>query len=67
MTYRKVKKGQDIMCRTGTFNITQKKGECPESCKYGAWHMTQEGICGAESDCGGTLYITNKNEIYCDS
>lgn len=62
------KKNGKVMCKKGTFDIGENKGECPESCKYGTWNMGREGICGAECrECGGTLFITDKGEIYCDS
>ena len=55
------------MCKRNTYDITSDCGECPESCSYGVWNMMPEGVCGAEClNCGGTLYLTDKDEVYCD-
>lgn len=55
------------MCKKNTYDITADCGTCPESCPYGAWHLTPEGVCGAEClECGGTLFLTDTDEVYCD-
>lgn len=57
-----------MMCKKGSYNITEDCGSCPEDCPYGAWHRTPEGICGAEClECGGTLLLTDTDRVYCDS
>ena len=57
-----------MMCKKGSYNITEDCGSCPETSLYGAWHMTLEGICGAEClKCEGTLFLTDTDRVYCDS
>ena len=56
---------KDLYCKQGTFNIATGKGNCPENCKYGAWNEP-DGICGAEcEECGGDLYLTSEDTVYC--
>ena len=55
------------LCKKNTYNITSHRGKCPQNCPHGAWNTT-EGICGAECrKCGGTLYLTNTDQVYCDN
>ena len=55
-----------IMCKTGSYNITEDCGSCPEDCPHGAWRMTPESVCGAEcQDCGDTLFLTDTDRVYC--
>lgn len=57
-----------IMCKKGCYNITTGEGQCPESCEHGAWNDFQKGICGAEClECGGDLFLTADNKVYCDA
>lgn len=61
-------KTKKMLCYKKTYDILKGTGECPQECKYGAWHMTQEGICGAEClSCGGTLYLTENGQVICNS
>lgn len=54
------------LCKKDTYNITAHGGQCLPDCPHGAWNAP-EGICGAEClKCGGTLYLTNMNQVYCD-
>lgn len=61
-----------MFCIKGTYDIDNHAGKCPETCEYGHWNNwgvnMKYGVgCGAEClASGGTLYVVENDEIYCD-